>query len=95
MVGKLPGWRQYETLHIGRLIQKLQCSDHESGSLPSSRLSLNDAIPLLQDGRDPHLLDDGWFLVTISVNSSNKFVVELEILKSVAGLLLSLLSLIV
>jgi hypothetical protein len=72
----------------------LKGRDQKSGCFAGSGLSLDDAVLHFQDGGDALFLNGRWLFVAIFVNSSNKFVFEVEILKIVVNLLYTLLSLI-
>jgi hypothetical protein len=94
LVGQLSSWSKDETLDVGRILKHLKCGDKKSGSFTGSGLSLDDAVFFCQDGRNANFLDVGWLLIAISINSSNKFILEFEILKGIVNLLYTLLSLI-
>jgi hypothetical protein len=79
---------------MGRIFQHLKCGNKKSGGFTGSGLSLDNAVFFGQNGRNANFLYVGWLLVAISIDSSNKFIIEFEILKGIENLLYTLLSLI-
>ena len=48
-------------------------------------MCLGNGVCASDDGEDTSLLDDGWFLETVAIDSSQEILVEAQLLESVNG----------
>jgi hypothetical protein len=82
---ELTSWGQDESLGlVDREIDLLQHSNSEGGSLSSSGLGLGDHVLSAGQWKDSSLLDSGWLLKSIRVDTTEKFLLEVHVIKRVS-----------
>ena len=80
--GKFSCWGNDESLDVGRSgINSLKGSNGESTSLTGSGLSLSNGIVTLDDWENTFLLNWGWFVETITINTSKNFFLKTKIVE--------------
>lgn len=82
LVGQLTGRRKDQCLALLKAkVDPLEDPDGESGSLPSTRLRLCDCVMAPHDGDDATLLNRGWLLKTVCIDTTKEILLEVHLVE--------------
>jgi hypothetical protein len=88
LLSQLTGWGQDKSLALlDRKIDLLENGDGESGGLSGTGLGLSDNITVLDDWDDGTLLNSGWTLETVGVDTTEKLWLQIHSIEVVNGLI--------
>jgi hypothetical protein len=88
LLSQLTGWGQDKSLALlDGEVDLLENGDGESGGLSGTGLGLSDNITVLDDWDDSTLLDSGWTLETVGVDTTEKLWLQIHSIEVVDGLI--------